>query len=662
MAPRFGLAAAFLLIAVSPGLAQPRLDAEPSGPCLWRVVVKTEPHPLLTASFRAKLSRDLVAALQPSIGPLGAVEVIDLDDALAGKADAVVQEFAGKGFAALDGARDLTGVKTHFLHVAMRDGQYRLESRQHDGFTGLASPVVRKQSTRSAELVGRIAGLMIDRDFGLTGTLDPAAANATEVTVHFRGSKLGPIDRLVKAGDVFALSRISRAANRAAPPPARTATGKIIAPPPGSEPPPALTPAVHSFTLLKVLTVAADGSAHCSVIRSPNYKATLPGGAGVLGYRCMKLNTMKSAIAVRLISGADGAAASAPIANVRAAETGFTTKEDPKDYLDFRDGLYRSPRELANIACITVALGKTKAEHFPVPVLGPEPITLRFELNPEAEARAVYERSAIALSTRASDARIAQFGAFESIGKLIKVRKNKDARDRARAAFEAADASDKVLTEELQELKKQDIKVPGADKLFAAIERQLAALRTDNSRLTGTLKELEAVVGKEGDATTVGSDLQAQTLNARINLLLAGGDVEEALTALDQLATLAPNDPSIKSRKEKLEAEWKPKSPEHAKAREYLLKTWPAVATINDLNDSLAPLRQAVAVCTKAGDRHAFRRLLVILGGFPTKLTDLIKDLDPNADADRKALGSAKVIRDVVSKVEQDVIEFLKRE
>lgn len=661
---RILVSAAFVFLFTSPVVAQPSLDPEPAGPCLWRIVVKTEPHPLLTASFRDQLKRDLVAALQPAIGLLGTVDVIDLDEALAGKADSLVQDFAAKGFTALDGTRDLTGVKTHFLRVEVRDGQYHLESRQHDGFVGLASPVVRKQSTRSPELVGRAAGLMIDRDFGLAGTLEqPYAANATEVTVRFRGGKLGSVDRFVKEGDVFALAKITKVANRVAPPPARTATGKIIAPPAGSAPPAALKPEVHSFTLLKVVSVQlADGTARCTVIRSPNFRDTLPGVPVVLGYRCLKLSTVQAPIAVRLVSGTDGAAATTPIANVRATEAGFAAKEDAKDFLDFRDGLYRSPRPLSNIACITITLGKTKAEHFPVPVLGPEPITLRFELSPEAETRAVFERSAIAVSTRAADARIAQKAAFDDIGKLIVAKKNSEALARARAAFDAADASDKVLSEELQQLKSQDIKVPGAANLFNNVEQQLSALRTSNSQLARTIGELDKVVEKEKDPRVLGAEIQAQSLNTRINLLLAGGEVEEALTAYDQLATLQPNDPNIKARKDKLAAEWKPKDADHAKAREYLLKTWPAVATIGDLKESLPQLRTAIDACKKAGDRHAFRRVLGILGGFPTKLTDLIKDLDPNADADRKALTDAKGVRDVVAKIEQEVVEFLKKE
>ena len=137
---------------------------------------------------------------------------------------------------------------------------------------------------------------------------------------------------------------------------------------------------------------------------------------------------------------------------------------------------------------------------------------------------------------------------------------------------------------------------------------------------------------------------------------MASGEVEEALAAFDQLATLLPNDATIKARKEKLAAEWKPKDEAHAKARDYLLKTWPALATIPDLRDSLPQLRTAIDTCKKAGDRHAFRRFLGILGGFPAKLSELIKDID-----DRKSADDAKATREVVGKLEQEVVEFLKK-
>jgi tetratricopeptide (TPR) repeat protein len=665
MSVRVRLAALVALLAV-PALAPaqpPALDPELTTPYRWQIVIDARPHPLLSAAFRDQLRRDLVAALQPDLGPLGTVEVVDLAAVPEGQRDPVWQDYLTKGFSALDAARDLTGVKTHFLRVEVRDGAYHLEARQYDGFAGLASPVVRRQSTRTPELVGRTAGLMIDRDLGVEGTLDPAPANATEVTVRFRAGKLGPLDRLVKPGDVFALARIARAGNRAAPPPVRSATGKIIAPPPGSTPPAALTPAVHSYTLLKVVEPPRDGAAKCAVLRAPKYRDTLPTGPGVVGYRCMKLHTVAAPVAVRLV-GIDGTAATIPLANVRATEAGFAAPPDPKDLLDFRDGLYRSGRPVTNIACVTVTLGKTKTEQFPVPVLGPEPIALPFEVDPKAEAKAVFERSVTSVVTRVADARIAQNLTFEEVGKIIKARKNKEAADRAKAGFAAADTADKVLAEEIQQLRAQAPSVPGGELFVPLLTRgdeQLGTLRKANEQLARIILELDKVVAKASDPTNVGREAQAQSVNARINLLLAGGEVEEALAAYDQLATLLPDDPTVKERKAKLAAEWKPKDAEHEKARTYMLKTWPALGSVADLKESLPQLRAAVETCKKANDRHAFRRLLGVLGGFPSKLTDLIKDLDGGSDTDRKTLADAKTVRDVVANLEKDVSEFLKK-
>src|SRR4051794_10084090 len=60
------------------GPASAQIDAEAKTPYVWRVVLKTEAHPLLSSAFREQVRRDLMAALQPALGPLGTVEVIDL--------------------------------------------------------------------------------------------------------------------------------------------------------------------------------------------------------------------------------------------------------------------------------------------------------------------------------------------------------------------------------------------------------------------------------------------------------------------------------------------------------------------------------------------------------------------------------------------------------
>jgi tetratricopeptide (TPR) repeat protein len=256
---------------------------------------------------------------------------------------------------------------------------------------------------------------------------------------------------------------------------------------------------------------------------------------------------------------------------------------------------------------------------------------------------------------------VAQAACFDAVGKLIKDKKNPEALARAKAGFQAADTADKVLGEEAAQLKAQADKSPAAANLLGNIERQLGSLRTANGQLAARIKDLEAVVAKASDKVEVAREVQAQAVNSRITLLLTNGEVEEALAAFDQLLTLVPEQAAeIKGRKEKLATEWKPKDDEHAKARQYLLATWPALTTAQDLKDSLARLRTDVETCKKRGDKYAFRKLLTVLGGFEAKLTELTRDLDPNADADRKTIEDVKVVREVVAKIEAEIVEYLK--
>jgi hypothetical protein len=646
-----------------PGAAPGPLDPEPKQPYLWRVVLKTKPHPLITPEFRERVKRDVLAALQTGLGNFGAVEVIDLVDLARDRWEPLWQQFDDKGFAALDAPRDLTGAKTHFLRIEYRDGKFVLETRQYDGFTGLSSPLVRTQSVRAPEQVGRTAGLMIDRDFGVVGTVDPIAGRADEVKVQFRASALAPVTNFVQVGDVFAVAAV-RKTNRPAPPPVRTATGKIIAPPPGSVPPPGLTSTPRDFTLLKVTDLAPDGACRCTVLT--RYQTALPATGGVVGYRCMKLGTVKAPVAVRLVSTEGIVYKSAATVTVRASDVGFPNPAapDPKDVCNYdaNTAQFRTQRALAHVACVTIGLGPTQAKQFPVPILGAGPITVPFDIDPAKEERAAFERAVLAAASSAADARLAQTVCFETVAKLIDKQKNKEALERAKGGAEAAENADTGLTDELARLKEQATHVESAERMAALltkIEQNLAAVRAHNAKLRAHIKTIEAVVRRENDPAVAAKDVQAQALNARITVLLTGGDVEQALAAYDQLIALVPDDADVKARRDKLAAEWAVKDAAHQRARDYLLKTWPAVATIPDFKESLPQIRTAVEVCKKNGDRWTARRLLTIFGAAAPKLIELTQALDPASEADRKLIADATAVGKTLAALEQDVRTFV---
>lgn len=652
---RMALAAIVALLTQAPAPAQ--LDPESKQPYQWRVVVSVRPHPLLTPDFRERLKRDVLAALQPGLGALGAVEVVDLADLARDKWEPLWQQFDDKGFAALDAPRDLTGAKTHFLRVEYRDGTVHLESRQYDGFAGLASPLVRKQSTRSPELAGRTAGMMLDRDFGLVGTVEPITGKTDEAKVLVRGAGLGPLKDLVRTGDVFAIAAV-RKTNRPAPPALRTATGKIIAPPPGSVPPPGLTSTPRDFTLLKVAEVAADGSCRCAVLT--RYATAMPAGGGVIGYRAMKLGTVTAPVAVRLVSTEGVVYKTASAVNVRASDTGFTVgpASDARDVCKFHAATaqFRTDGPLANVACVTVALGPSQAKQFPVPVLSADPITVPFDIDPAKEERAAFERSVLAASGTVADARLAQTVCFETVAGLINNKKNAEALARAKGGFEAADAAGKSLTDELGRLKEQAARVQKADNIDAILtkmEQNLAALKTHNAQLAAHVKSIEEVV-KQAPILDA-KEARAQSINTQITILLTQGDVDEALAAYDQLFALLPDDAQVKARKDKLAAEWKTKDAAHQKARDYLLKTWPGVQTIADFRDSLPLIRTAVDQCKKHGDTWTMRKLLTLFSTAVVKLNDAVGQLDATAEADKKLLADAEQVSKVIAALEQEV-------
>ncbi len=639
--------------------ARAQLDPELKTPYLWRIVLKVQPHPLLSASFRERVKRDVAAALQPALTPLGTVEVVDLAELPRGTWDPLWQQFDDKGFAALEASMDLTGTKTHFVVVEYRDGRYHLQTRQHDGFTGLASALVRSQSVLPPELVGRTAGLMLYPDFGLVGTIEATTSAKEELTVAVRGGQLGPLDRFVKVGDVFAVSQVFKT-NRPAPPVARTSTGRIIAAPAGSVPPPGLTAKPRAFTLLRVIEVGSNGTLRCGVLT--RYQNAVPVIPTVVGYRCLKLGTIEAPVTVRLETSDPAYQRSVGLVTVRASEHGFATAAEARDLFTFKDGLFRSARPISNVACVTVSLGPTQTKLFPVPVLGPEPVSLPFEINPRLEEEAANMRAVLAAAARVADARNAQTICFEATAELIKKEKNNDALQRARGGFQAAEAAGRSIADDLTRIREQPEKHPDAARLLASIDGQLLALKQFNVQLAEHVKTLEEVVRRENDPTIAAREVQAESIVTRIALLLGRGDVDEAINAYDQLVTLLPDNAEVKARREKLKADWATKGPEHAKARDYMLMTWPAVASIPDFRDSLPQITAAVDECMKQGDRYALRKLLTVFTAAGVKLNNLVTPLDPNAEADRKLAADANTVGETLAALEAKITEFVKKE
>src|SRR5207244_3018745 len=176
------------------------LPTEANKPYRLQVVLRIAEHPILTDVFQKQVQRELQDSLQAALGDLAKVEVARNHPRL--------DEVEAKGLQhALDSWNFINDTKIQFVFIDFVNGRYELQARQYDGTAGLASPVVRRASTPERLLVARNAGLLIDKDFGLVGTITQKDDKKVEVT--FKGGALGsPLSRWVKKDDVFAVAQI----------------------------------------------------------------------------------------------------------------------------------------------------------------------------------------------------------------------------------------------------------------------------------------------------------------------------------------------------------------------------------------------------------------------------------------------------------------------
>ncbi len=603
-----------ILVTAAPAAA---LDAEAARPYRWRVVVRFDAHPLFTADYRARVVKDLAAALAPLVSGVGAVDVAEA----AGADDAFGRALAEKGFAAFDDPRfrdrsgtrsqfPLTPTKVHLLRVSVAaGGGIDLSARQLDGLSGLATPAVRAMRAGGFETVARTAGLLVGREFGPAGTFDPDPTRPDEVTVRFQGGSLPGFDRLVSSGDVLAVSVVRRGAD-----------GALVGVP-------------FDGTLLRVEGPARGGEARCRVLT--RYARPFPVGPAVVGLRCVKLATVQATVEVRVVDPAGNPPPAGTLIQVRGSDVDFLPRSDGRDRLEFRGGAFFSPRPLRGVACLVVSVGTVGEERFPVPVTGTGLVVIKYEADAAKQRLALVERARDDLRNRVIDAKAAGTSLTRELTRMIDASKNPEALDRATKGLEALAATDAALGRELEAFKK----LAGADKpatdAAAQLAQEIAGLGAIRPDIESRAAELRAVIAKSSDPRQFEKEFRRKDLAARVRAALALGEVPDAIELLDQLFALTA-DAKLNEQKAKLAEEWKPRSPEHARARDYVLGPWRLVAKLEDFPGAAEKLADAAKVLTAADDRYGLRNLIGAIEGAYGRLKEISDGLKPEDQAQLK--------------------------
>src|SRR5262249_52903498 len=123
----------------------------------------------------------------------------------------LLPEVRAKGLRqALDGWEKLDDTQTHFVQIDIEDGRYEIQSRHHDGYSGLSGPTVLHDVTTDRQLVARRAAALVERGFGVVGTVNVKSFDDPHVDIALRGGGLGALHkRWLSTGDVLTVARLT---------------------------------------------------------------------------------------------------------------------------------------------------------------------------------------------------------------------------------------------------------------------------------------------------------------------------------------------------------------------------------------------------------------------------------------------------------------------
>jgi len=358
---------------------------------------------------------------------------------------------------------------------------------------------------------------------------------------------------------------------------------------------------------------------------------------------------------VRIVDQNGKPPAASTLLQARASDVGFLPTAEARDRLDFRDGLFRSGRPLRNVACVVVTVGASQSlQYFPVPILDGQPVTLKFPVDPKVAARVEYENRLDGFLGRLRAAQDTQRTLVDELARLIVAGKNPLALERAVTGLATLEGLDKPLAAELAALRTPpEAATPEFAPSLADADARLKALRDGRPGIAAKAEDLRKSIGASNDPANFEREFAAKERTLRIRRFLEAGEVEAALAEYDLLFELTKQE-ATKEQKAKLEAEWKPRNPEHKKARDFVLGAWRQVADLPGFTANADKLAEAAKTLAENQDRLGLRNLLTALDETYTKLKDIRDRLDENTESDKPPLAELRELIPALRKIDDE--------
>jgi hypothetical protein len=602
------------------GESSAQLDPEKDSPYQLQIVLRIADHPPLTPAFKDQVKRELRASLQDAFADLARVEIADTHPLL--------KEIESKGLQGmLEGWKDISSHKTHFVLIDFRDGQYEIQAGQHDGFTGLASPMTRSAHTPDREFVARTAALLLERDFGLVGTLE-AGARGPEVKVILKAAGLGiAMDRWIKENDVLAIAQIKKAGG-------------------------GLRSSRVAWALLKVADISKDGVCRCQLFN--RFKDPLEKSPAVLGYRCLKLGTTTAPLHLRLVNSKD----LLPLAGQAVAVSVGDFSAKPKEERSTQaDGSLETRDAFQNIAFVRVMdVGGEVRAQVPVEILGDRVVILSLDRQADSEGQFALARKRLVSRLYESIQVVGEL--FQELNRKIEARAGQDALETAQRGLKAMDGDIANFKEELASLQKAVRELPKGSRApdLAEGERRLQELqakREELNRFAENLnKALQAVNSPENQR------LRAQIAQAQ--LAENNGEFDQAIQLYESILKNGGDQSAISGHLKQLKTSWAVKDKQHEGARDFIYRDWPKYATTQEMKQHLADARKAFQICRNADDKLSPLKLLKSNIDHTVQLNKESEGLEPEKrEDDRAKFQTIADVADGLKKLTEEINAFL---
>jgi hypothetical protein len=541
-------------------------------PYRLRIVLHLARHRLLTEVYYRQLERELKDGLQAALSKLAQVEVVRKHPRLAD----VLKDGLQRG---LDTWRERSDVKTHFVLVDYAATRYQIQTRQHDGLTGLASPAVRHERTRDRAYVARAAALLIAHDLGLVGTIVSEPDVAGRVKVDLRGGALGvDLGRWVKKGEVMSVVRMSGDSAGVAVP----------------------------WTYLQVDSPPTGGECVCRLFR--RYQAMR-----VTGLRCVLLGTRSGTMRLRLVKEEPGGRYSPyrDAVQLEIRRRGFEGEEgtmlsvSPPTGTDLDTARYKRGK-FDRIAFVRVVAGGQPRARIPVPLIDERLIVLPVPTVDE-ESTLVLERYRLLRRNVLLGSQV-QANLREEINKLTAdPKKRKEAVARVKETLQRSRDDHTSLSKERNDVEAElaKVKLPGNQRpSFTAIDNRLKQIRAGEEELRDHIALLEKFEKEEANPKKKEWYIQQE----RAKLLEKEAEVGQAIAIYEK----APPEfvtKALKAHLADLKKRWEIKGKAHQEARTFIYQEWPTLNTAG-LAAKIGDAEKAFETCKGVADTISPFKLL----------------------------------------------------